>query len=144
MTIKKIIWIDDIRDPFTGDWLKRTIPFHILQENPEVIWCKSYDEFVDFLNNNAASINMDEVWVSFDHDLGKATEKYFLLQGYTKKEARAMKGKELTGYDCAKYMIYFIIDRELTIPQYSVHSSNPVGRDNIISYIESFKKSLTM
>ncbi len=27
------------------------------------------------------------------------------------------------------------------IPEYNVHSANPVGRDNIISYLESWRKS---
>lgn len=30
------------------------------------------------------------------------------------------------------------------IPDYWVHSANPVGKENIISYLESWKKSLTM
>ena len=30
------------------------------------------------------------------------------------------------------------------IPAYTCHSSNPVGRENIMSYINSYKKSLEL
>jgi len=31
-----------------------------------------------------------------------------------------------------------------TIPEYVAHSANPIGTQNIISYIESYRRSLTM
>lgn len=30
------------------------------------------------------------------------------------------------------------------VPEYYVHSANPVGKENIISYLESWKRSLSM
>lgn len=37
-----------------------------------------------------------------------------------------------------------IIYSEGPVPDYQVHSANPVGRDNIIGFIESWRKSITM
>ena len=35
-------------------------------------------------------------------------------------------------------------DGEAAIPEYTVHSANPVGRNNIQSYMESWKRSVSM
>ena len=52
------------------------------------------------------------------------------------------KFTEKTGYDCAKYLVEFCATNGLSVPQYVVHSMNHIGKENIISYLESFKKSL--
>jgi len=59
-------------------------------------------------------------YVSFDHDLGE----------------------ELTGYDCAKFLVSLDMERNILAPNfiYNVHSANPVGRDNIINYLDSYLK----
>lgn len=50
--------------------------------------------------------------ISFDHDLGE--------------------GK--TGYDCAKY----IVENQLRLKGWQVHSMNPVGRDNINKLLDRY------
>jgi hypothetical protein len=72
----------------------------------------NYDEFVSFLEQQGVPI-----FISFDHDLGDVK----------------------TGYDCAKYLVEFCLDNFLTLPDYKVHSQNPVGKENIEKLLENFK-----
>lgn len=37
-----------------------------------------------------------------------------------------------------------VIYSEGPVPEYQVHSANPVGRENIIGFIESWRRSTTM
>jgi hypothetical protein len=55
-------------------------------------------------------------YISFDHDLGP--------------------GKD--GLDFAKWLVEYVMDNGFGIPQYFVHSQNPVGRENIERYLEGF------
>ena len=79
-----------------------------------IISCvKNYEEFCSFINENG----LPDV-VCFDHDLGE----------------------EKSGYDCAKFLVEYCMDNMIDFPNYYVQSQNPVGRENIISYIENFKR----
>lgn len=40
------------------------------------------------------------------------------------------------------WLVYEYWDGKMNIPQYSVHSSNPCGVQNILSFMESWKKSI--
>lgn len=73
----------------------------------------SYDEFVRFIKHHE--------WpnfISFDHVLGL--------------------GK--TGYDCAKFLVEFCLEKQLDLPEFFVHSQNPVGKMNIESLLKNFEK----
>lgn len=47
---------------------------------------------------------------------------------------------EMTGYDCAKFLVKYCLLHKKPLPLYSVQSANPVGKENIITYLENFKK----
>ena len=107
--MRTVLWLDDWRDPFKNpEWVKMFSPIPFPDK---VEWVKSYDEFVNYLNNN----ELPDV-VCFDHDLGE----------------------EKTGYDCAKYLVEFVINNKLELPLYGVQSANPVGKTNIICYLNSY------
>ena len=74
--------------------------------------------------------------ISFDHDL--SDKKYIL---HLNKDEDLSKYREKTGYECAKWLVNYCLDNDLDIPEYYVHSYNTVGKTNIISYIENFKKT---
>lgn len=60
-------------------------------------------------------------FISFDHDLGGPGN--------------------FTGLDFAKWLCYRIMDNEWELPKdfaYYVHSLNPVGKENIYSFMECF------
>jgi len=73
----------------------------------------SYEEFPAFIKENGLPD-----FISFDHDLGE--------------------GK--TGFDCAKWLVEFCLDNELPLPEFSVHSQNPVGKENIEKLLENFRE----
>ena len=45
--MKKQLWLDDIRDHMQGDWLAYSPISH-----DEVIWVKSYNEFIYWIKKN--------------------------------------------------------------------------------------------
>ena len=59
--MKKLLWLDDVRNPFENDWLN----FSPIGKNVEVHWVKSYDEFIKWITDNGVPDA-----VCFDHDLG--------------------------------------------------------------------------
>lgn len=63
---------------------------------------------IDYFNSCENGIDI----ISFDHDLGE----------------------KKSGYDIAKYLVEFNIH----INRYDVHSMNPVGRDNIIQLLNHY------
>ena len=73
-----------------------------------------YEEFTEFISRNGLPD-----FISFDHDLGL--------------------GK--TGYDCAKWLVEFCLDKNLILPEFQVHSQNPVGKEYIEALLNNFKKS---
>ena len=73
----------------------------------------SYKEFVAYLERKGLPD-----FISFDHDLGE----------------------DLSGYDCAKYLVAYCLEHQFPLPDYQVHSQNPIGKENIERLLENFKK----
>ena len=78
------------------------------------IGLRSYAEFVTYIETNGLPD-----FISFDHDLG--------LQE--------------SGYDCAKWLVAYCLDNEMKLPDFVVHSQNPVGKINIESLLNNFRKN---
>lgn len=74
---------------------------------------RNYDDFIGFLMKNGLPS-----LISFDHDLGE--------------------GK--TGFDCAKFLVDYCLDKGLKLSAWKVHSQNPVGKENIEKLLEGFEK----
>lgn len=74
---------------------------------------RSHDEFIDWISKNGVPEE-----ISLDHDLG--TDK--------------------TGYDCAKWLCEYCYVNGLPLPDWNVHSANPVGSSNIRQLLQSFER----
>lgn len=72
----------------------------------------SYEDAIFYLANFRDDENYEDLFVDFDHDLGE----------------------EKTGYDFAKYLL----EKEIKIGGFSVHSMNPVGAMNIINLLTRY------
>lgn len=72
--------------------------------------------FVDF--KNYILLHGLPSFISFDHDLGL----------------------EESGFDCAKWLVDFCLDNEKQLPDFIVHSQNPVGKVNIECLLNNFKR----
>lgn len=44
-----------------------------------------------------------------------------------------------SGFDCAKWLVAYCLDNEMALPDFTVHSQNPVGKRNIESLLNNFK-----
>ena len=72
-----------------------------------------FEEFIDLIIQNGLPD-----FISFDHDLGE--------------------GK--SGFDCAKWLVGYCLDSNLKLPEFLVHSQNPVGKENIDGLFSNFSK----
>jgi hypothetical protein len=118
--MEKVLWLDDLRDPSQGQfkiWLNLAFG-----EKLDVTWVKNYDEFVKYFKKNEMPYA-----ISFDHDLGNELTDHPELN-------------EKTGLDCAKWIVDYCMNNAVRLPKYFVHSANPVGRENIQSYLDNYLK----
>ena len=123
------LMLDDIRS--MSDVRKYTKLPDVSNEHWVVV--RSYNEFVDTINKLGLP-----TFVSFDHDIASSHYGHGLqgddipYDSYTEK----------TGYDCAKWLVEYCMKKGVKHPPYQVHSMNPVGKQNIISYVESYNRTV--
>lgn len=129
MNKNKLLWLDDIRDPFKDDWLV----FSPIEQPFETIWVKSYNEFVSWIIANGLPDA-----VCFDHDLGEDVAKLKVAKGMSKRQARKEKKLSKSGMDCAKWLVEYCMDRKLKLPKWNIQSANPVGKENIDGLLKSY------
>ncbi len=130
--MKKLLWLDDIRNPFEDDWLV----FSPIDQPFEVVWVKSYNEFTVWIVANGLPDA-----ICFDHDLGldEVHEKKTMSKSALKRFRKTPEYK--TGYDCAKWLVEYCMDKNLQLPLYNIQSANPVGKENIKGLFKSFLKT---
>ena len=116
------LYLDDIRTPKTDGW--------------KIVRC--YEDFVTTILTKGLPTE-----ISFDHDLGEEHIKYFFENGGHQNPPNPQKTNfiEKTGYDAAKWLTNFCHDNGLPLPNFNVHSANPVGRDNILQLLENYRKN---
>lgn len=127
MVKQKLLWLDDIRDPTTEKWNNEIAKYIINPLTVDIIWVKNYNEFVKYLNK----YNLPNI-ISFDHDLADEHYDYF--------EEEVGKYEEKTGMDCCKFLVNYCLDNNLELPQFNIHSANPVGAENMRKYLVNFLK----
>ena len=100
------LFLDDVRDPNK-----------FLNDLRTWVVVRNYDQFVDTITNKGLPD-----FVSFDHDL--EISHYGINLG-------DIKQLERTGYDCAKWLIEYCMKTSQPLPNFQIHSMNPVGTINI-------------
>ena len=107
-------YLDDIRNPQQSGY----------QDN-EWIVCRNDKTFKDMF------VSFDSIitHISFDNDIASYDDN----------------GNEITGYTLVKWLCDYILDNDLDISNLtlSFHTSNPVGRVNMVSYWNNFKNYYT-
>lgn len=128
-----VLFLDDVRNPDDVTW----------EEFPRfeaTFIVRNYTAFV-----NQVSYGGMPAFVCFDHDL--ADEHYAaMLKENEHDPAKQLEtivdyGSEKTGYDCAKWLVDYCIEKGFKFPKYIVHSMNPAGKERISGYIENAKKN---
>lgn len=123
------LFLDDERDPYKVTWVE-------LPLGPWVI-VRSYDEFVAQIARKGVP-----EFVSFDHDLADEHYRKSMYNPDRHYSQYYTDGtfKEKTGRCCAQWLVEHCLDTNMTIPLYTVHSMNPIGKENIVSVMESGKR----
>lgn len=130
---KILLWLDDTRDPNTGDWLLSYAP-EWDKHRDNVVWVKNSQQFVDYIKK----WGIPEL-IAFDHDLGEDLAIDLHLSGLSKKQARLAKKEVQSGFDCASWLVDYCMNYNKELPEWVVQSSNPVGKDNINGLLNNFK-----
>ncbi len=118
------LFLDDVREPMC---LKDTRTWEVV---------RSYNEFVDKIKKDGLPR-----FISFDHDLANAQypvrgEDFTLPIDYSKG-----RYGQNTGYHCAVWLTNFCKENKLPLPDWQVHSLNPVGRVNIAQLLGRYKET---
>lgn len=123
------LFLDDIRMPIEAYSYTNFAPF--LNKEWDIV--RDYNEFISYITKNG----MPD-FIAFDHDLG---EEHYKSNDYWDQVYKSnIELEEKTGFDCAKWLVEYCIDNNKKLPEYYVHSMNPVGKRNIIEYLENFRK----
>jgi hypothetical protein len=123
---KYYLFLDDIRNPEDVTWV--SLP------KAEWIVVRNYKDF-----RNAITTKGIPSFVAYDHDL--CNQHYQPVKALNQRNIDYNKYVEKTGYECCKYLVNECMKRVIKHPDFAVHSMNPVGAKNIISYVESYNKS---
>lgn len=125
------LFLDDIRNP--KDCANGLVPSHLNKLFWENDWniVRSYDQFAKWIVSNGLPD-----FIAFDHDLA---DVHYTMDFSKNKDNQ---GTERTGYDCAKWLGDYCIQNQSMLPDYVVHSQNPVGKLNIQGYLTNVKKFL--
>jgi hypothetical protein len=117
------LFLDDIRNPIEAYSYTNYTSF--ISNEWHIV--RTYDEFTQYIINN----DLPD-FISFDHDLGEISYSTFWYDDTVIEEK--------TGFDCAKFLIEYCIDNNKDLPDYYVHSMNPVGKKNILSLLSNYSK----
>lgn len=115
--MKKLLWLDDVRNPtgYHSDGNTWASWFSPIRDPYEIIWVKNYNEFTDWITTNGLPNG-----ICFDNSLGE----------------------DKTGYDCAKWLVDYCMDNDLTLlPLWNCQSNEPHSCNNIDTYLNNFKKN---
>lgn len=100
-------------------------PNHFLNDVRTWEVVRNYNAFVKIITEKGLPD-----FISFDHDLHD--EHYGKPVDYT-------KFKHKTGYHCAVWLIEYCMRTNQCLPEWQVHSLNPIGKLNINSILYHFK-----
>ncbi len=119
------IFLDDLRTPQ-----------QVYGENNWTV-VRSYNEFKELIDS-CFDIGLPISVISFDHDL--ADEHYKdLFDSYKDMRDLNYDGyKEKTGLDALKYFLNKAGKFSNSVYTIKIHSMNPVGKENMYKYIDSF------
>ena len=126
------LFLDDIRTPIS------TRHVQLPRANWKVV--RNYDEFCAAIRQFYNDYQAVPDFIAFDHDLDAEHYRESMLTNPDKYNSYYDTFEEKTGYDCAKWLVDFCLQRELTIPDWICHSMNPVGSMNINTYLRNAKE----
>lgn len=109
-----LLFLDDERNPEDVTWVD------INYDDYDVVVVRTYAEFVAYIESNELPYA-----ISLDHD----------IQDFN-------HGDEKTGYDCVKFFCNHFMNEYDDVdifPEMVYHTNNPVGKQNMSTYVENCK-----
>lgn len=100
-------------DDYRNPFTSDWLVFSPIKHPFKTVWVQSYQEFIEWINKNGIPDA-----VCFDHDLGT----------------------EMSGYDAVKWLCSYCESNNVAFPLYGMQSANPVGRENMLYYIQNFQQ----
>lgn len=132
------LFLDDVRIPKDAIGLVPDKHNKFYWENDwEIV--TNYEDFVEYIELNGVP-----KFVSFDHDLGDTAMDEYFRNVATNGTLDYDNIEEKTGLDCAKFLVEYCADENVSLPEYLVHSANPAGKENIEKFLENAKKHLSI
>lgn len=128
------LFLDDIREPIHAYEYTKYVPF--VSRQWDVV--RSFDEFVGYIGRHGVP-----EFISFDHDLADShytPEHYWNDYQASKLWQEKQVHTEKTGYDCARWLVDHCYEHGIRLPGYFCHSMNPVGKDKILSLLDTYAK----
>lgn len=126
------LFLDDIRQPC--DAFTYITDYRYNKLNWSVV--RNYEQFISIIKNQGVPD-----LVSFDHDLSYEHYDLYNKTDYLSyDEYYNSHDREMTGYDCAKWLCDYVYNNNLKFPEYMIHSYNKIGSINIDKYIKNFLK----
>jgi hypothetical protein len=122
MSNKVKIYLDDVRTPEESEW----------------VVVRDYHQFVNLVNKLGLN-NIDII--SLDHDLGDTAMVEYYNNVKDNYSLNYNNIKEMTGYDCCKFLVNKSIDDNVMLPLVVIHSANPIGSSNMMGYINNYLKN---
>jgi len=117
------LFLDDVREPNT-----------FLQSIKTWVIARDYNAFINIITEKGMPM-----FISFDHDL--AFEHYpFNDDRQDGTRIPYNEYSEKTGYHCALWLTEHCMNMNFPLPEFQVHSMNPVGKQNINSLLKRFKE----
>lgn len=110
------LWLDDVRHPKV--FAKATYGQDWLKE--KYVWAMSVDQAIYYVK-----LYGPPCFMALDHDLG--------YDPVTLSKRTVME-----------FLEWLQTNHPDTPPEYRCHTSNPVGEQNMVAFMESWKKSLTL
>jgi hypothetical protein len=132
------IFLDDYRQPH--DCLKymhmRIGSDNLIYQAGDWLIVKNYPQFV----NAIEKYGLPEL-ISFDHDLADGHYHANMQEGVLNYMGDSFNDDyNKTGYHCAQWLVTYCMDKGALLPDFIVHSMNPVGTENILSLLRNFRK----
>jgi hypothetical protein len=118
------IYLDDTRTPLSR-----------VDGNPEWTVVRSYDEFVNKVNEIGLE-NIEQI--SLDHDLDQTAMNEWLYNTVKNYTINYDNIKEKTGYDCAKWLVKQWKQGKPVVTVVT-HSANAIGSAHIMGHINHYR-----
>lgn len=121
------LFLDDERFPRQVTWV----------DLPLVQWLivRNYNDFLRIIKDKGLPQR-----ISFDHDLCWQDQNAGIVVTGGGFSIDYSVYKERTGYDCAKWLVNYCLDKNLPLPEFYIHTFNTVGGQNIKSLLDNYNR----